>query len=119
MPDHADAPPPPPAPPDTVIFDEEPLQDDIFAAEPGAVVPIPGVTGLGAGRRRRRNLGPIFWISVGWMGVVIVLAVLANVLPLHDPNATGVGSPNDAPGIHHLLGTDQLGRDMFSRVVFG
>jgi peptide/nickel transport system permease protein len=66
-----------------------------------------------------RRLGPLFWVSVGWVALVIVLAVLANVLPLDDPNAIGSGLPRQDPSLQHLLGTDSLGRDIFSRVVFG
>jgi peptide/nickel transport system permease protein len=66
-----------------------------------------------------RRLGVAFWISVGWVALVIVLAVLANVLPLDDPNAIGSGLPRQDPSLQHLLGTDSLGRDILSRVIFG
>jgi peptide/nickel transport system permease protein len=66
-----------------------------------------------------RRLGVPFWISVGWVGLVIVLAILANVLPLDDPNAIGSGLPRQDPSLQHLLGTDSLGRDILSRIIFG
>ncbi len=66
-----------------------------------------------------RRLGAPFWISVGWVGLVIILAVLANVLPLDDPNAIGSALPRQSPSLQHLLGTDSLGRDILSRVIFG
>ena len=66
----------------------------------------------------RRKLGWFFWVCAGWLFLVIFGAVFASVLPLQSPTAQ-----NDVPfqlsSIHHWLGTDSLGRDLFSRVVFG
>src|ERR1700682_3930550 len=67
----------------------------------------------------RRHPGVLWWISVAWIAVVALLAVSADVLPLTDPNHTGAGRLGEGPGIHHWLGTDQLGRDLLSRIVFG
>lgn len=67
--------------------------------------------------KKRRKLGVFFWLSLGWVGGVIFLAIFANLLPLPDPNFPGAEA-NLNPSLHHLLGTDSLGRDMFSRVVF-
>lgn len=69
----------------------------------------------GAGHRR---LGPGFWIAAGWVGLVVLAAVLANVLPIPDPNQI-VGLPRQGPSLHHLLGTDDIGRDMLARIVYG
>jgi peptide/nickel transport system permease protein len=65
-----------------------------------------------------RGYGTFFWVSLGWVGAMILLAVLANVLPLPDPNAPK-SAANLAPGIHHLLGTDELGRDELARIIHG
>ena len=49
---------------------------------------------------------------------LVATAILANVLSTHDP----VRTSNDvlvAPGAEHWLGTDNLGRDLYSRVVHG
>ncbi|PSP46119.1 ABC transporter permease [Halobacteriales archaeon QH_1_68_42] len=37
----------------------------------------------------------------------------------YDPTRTRVGDPWAAPSLDHPMGTDRLGRDMFSRVMFG
>jgi peptide/nickel transport system permease protein len=72
-----------------------------------------------AGRARvRRRLGPLFWVSVGWMAVIILLAVTAGWLHLPPPNHS-VANVGEGPGFHHLLGTDLNGDDLFSRVVYG
>ncbi len=67
----------------------------------------------------KTKLGISFWLSLGWMVLVILAALLANVLPLPNPNASLVAAPNLGPSIHHLLGTDPNGRDVLSRVIFG
>ncbi len=70
-----------------------------------------------AGRAGR--LGPVFWVCAAWVGLMILLAVLASVLPLKAPNAQDYSAVNIGPSLHHLLGTDDLGRDLLSRVIFG
>src|SRR6516162_9592768 len=51
--------------------------------------------------------------------LLIMTAVLANVLAPYDPTATGVGVPMSSPSTQYPLGTDMLGRDMLSRVIYG
>jgi peptide/nickel transport system permease protein len=51
--------------------------------------------------------------------VFILAAVLAPVLPLQDPLAQRLNLTNAGPSLHHLFGTDYLGRDVFSRIVYG
>ena len=64
-------------------------------------------------------LGIFFWICVGWIGLNVFGAIFANVLPLQNPLNENFNAINAAPGLHHLFGTDDLGRDIFSRVVYG
>jgi peptide/nickel transport system permease protein len=66
-----------------------------------------------------RPLGALFWLALGWLGVVVILAVTANLLPLDSPNFQNYSAINASPSIHHLLGTDDLGRDLLSRLIFG
>jgi peptide/nickel transport system permease protein len=44
---------------------------------------------------------------------------MAPLLAHYDPTALAGGEVLRAPGLQHLLGTDHLGRDIFSRVVYG
>jgi peptide/nickel transport system permease protein len=67
----------------------------------------------------RKPLGLLFWLACGWVGLVVILAILANVLPLPNPNFQNYNALNAAPSFHHLLGTDDLGRDLLSRLIFG
>ena len=51
---------------------------------------------------------------------MILPIVLANFLPLADPNAQNLGARRLPPLTDgHLFGTDQLGRDLLSRILFG
>lgn len=66
-------------------------------------------------RFRYHKAGRIsFWIVV----VIAALAVLAPVIAPYDPN--GVNPEFSAPpSLQHWLGTDQIGRDVLSRVLYG
>jgi peptide/nickel transport system permease protein len=67
-----------------------------------------------------RKLGPMFWTCAGIIGAIIVLALIANLLPLPNPIYQNYTNPQNAgPGWGHLLGTDDLNRDILSRLIFG
>jgi peptide/nickel transport system permease protein len=68
---------------------------------------------------RRFRLGWMSWLCVAWLGGVAVAAATAAVLPLSDPLATDIANRVVPPGGKFWLGTDQLGRDMLARVVYG
>jgi len=66
-----------------------------------------------------RKLGPLGWVCIGWLVLIVGCAVLAPILPLPDParsygEIARVGPVQ--PG--HLLGGDSIGRDMLSRIIF-
>ncbi len=68
---------------------------------------------------RRLMREPLGVLGVSLVFVVLFGAVFADVLTGYDPTRI---SPRDrflAPTGAHLLGTDQLGRDLFSRVLHG
>jgi peptide/nickel transport system permease protein len=64
---------------------------------------------------RRKPLGAIGGFLVL---LLVVTALLADVLATHDPVRTSM-HPLVAPGADHWLGTDNLGRDLYSRVIHG
>lgn len=53
------------------------------------------------------------------LGVVVVSAVLAPLLAPHDPTAVDLLAANAPASAAHPLGTDQNGRDILSRLLFG
>lgn len=63
---------------------------------------------------------PFTGLAGGFVLAVIVLAaVFAPLVATHDPNASNTLERLIAPSTEHWFGTDQLGRDIFSRVVWG
>jgi peptide/nickel transport system permease protein len=82
------------------------------------------VAAVGTTRRRRKasGLGVAGWLCVAWLVLVTVGAVLAPWLPIDDPKLTdfSVLKNNAPPGTAgHLLGTDQNGFDILSRLLWG
>lgn len=58
-------------------------------------------------------------VLTGAVGVIVVIALVANFITPYDPNATDIAAALKPPGATHWLGTDNLGRDVFSRVLAG
>jgi peptide/nickel transport system permease protein len=61
----------------------------------------------------------LFVAGITIFSVVVLCAILAPWLAPYDPNAINFPDKLMAPGMQHLMGTDALGRDMFSRILFG
>lgn len=53
------------------------------------------------------------------LSVIAFAALFPHVIATHDPLQTDVRAALEAPSAAHLFGTDQSGRDVFSRVVYG
>jgi peptide/nickel transport system permease protein len=56
--------------------------------------------------------------GLGILGVVLGIALVGPLFAPHSPSAL-IGAPAAPPGNGHLLGTDSLGRDVLSRVLWG
>ncbi|KRA23437.1 hypothetical protein ASD65_02655 [Microbacterium sp. Root61] len=69
-------------------------------------------------RRRGHRRGPGLWIGVGIAAVYVLAAIGAPWLAPYDPLAQDIPAALSPPSAAHLFGTDNLGRDAFSRVLF-
>ena len=50
---------------------------------------------------------------------MILMAAFANVITAYDPTATAFAEMHQPPSARHWFGTDQFGRDLFARIVYG
>src|SRR5919107_4585402 len=57
--------------------------------------------------------------SIGFLLLILLLAVLAPAIAPFDPNFVNPADRLDPPSSKYWFGTDDLGRDVFSRVVYG
>jgi peptide/nickel transport system permease protein len=88
-----------------------------------------GRTGAGTGDRGAKTLGREFlrrlWRNrlavsgFGLLAVVLVAALFAGMLAPDDPLSMTVMDRMKSPSLRHLMGTDDFGRDIFSRVLYG
>jgi peptide/nickel transport system permease protein len=69
--------------------------------------------------RKGRRLGMLFWAAVGWLLFVFAVAVFATVLPLPSPTDMDMLERRAPFSAEHWLGTDGLGRDELSRLIYG
>ena len=68
----------------------------------------------------KKRLGVLFWICVGFIVLLIASAIFASLLPLPNPSLGNYNSvQNGGPAWGHLLGTDDLYRDILSRLIYG
>jgi len=67
----------------------------------------------------KKRLGLTFWLATSWIIFISGVAILAGVLPFKDPNYQNYTALKQGPSGQYWLGTDDLGRDMLSRLAHG
>lgn len=72
----------------------------------------------------KRNVRKFVRNKLAMLGLIVVLVIVfmcvaAPLLTEYEPSKPDFGAQTEAPSAEHLLGTDKLGRDVFSRVLYG
>jgi peptide/nickel transport system permease protein len=93
------------------------------------IAPLPAQVRRAGGRATARRRGPdwlraLLRTRLAWLGALIVLlifflALTADVLTPYDPNTQRYDYVLQPPGADFPLGTDDIGRDVYSRIVYG
>lgn len=70
-------------------------------------------------RLRRARGSPSTFLSIGFIGLIVLAAAAAPLLAPFDPNSQDVSHRLEPSSTAHWLGTDGLGRDLLSRLIYG
>ena len=89
-----------------------------MAAVAATVVEAP-VVAEHRGFRQRWYRTPSFVAGASILGAIVVVAILAPVVTWHDPVQQDLVNQLQGPSWSHPLGTDDLGRDIWARLVYG
>ena len=72
-----------------------------------------------APRARRWYRQPALMAGIIILGVIVGMAIAAPLLTSYNPITQNLNATLLGPSAHHLLGTDQLGRDTWTRLLYG
>jgi peptide/nickel transport system permease protein len=72
-----------------------------------------------AGIARTLRGQPLALFGIAIICAWLVVGLFAPILPIADPDAQNLAQRLKSPGRDHFLGTDELGRDLFSRIIWG
>lgn len=61
----------------------------------------------------------LFWMAIVILAAVVLLNIFADFIAPYDPNLINMEIKLQPPSAEHWLGTDALGRDMLSRILYG
>ena len=68
---------------------------------------------------KRGFADPLGRLGFGLVLVLLLAAIFADVITVYEPTKMLPRDRFQSPSYEHLLGTDQLGRDLFSRMIHG
>lgn len=58
-------------------------------------------------------------IGGAMFSILVIFALFAPLIATHEPTAMSMSEAMSPPSMEHLCGTDEFGRDVFSRIVYG
>jgi peptide/nickel transport system permease protein len=93
------------------------MTETVIAAPVPPAMPRPSNNSIFTHARYVAAENPVTGIAFGLFALIALCALIGPYIVPYDPLASETTSALQAPTIHHWFGTDQLGRDIFSRVV--
>ena len=72
----------------------------------------------------KRNLKKFYNNKLAFIGfifftIILLACIFAPILTTYQPDTVDLSSMNRPPSAQHIFGTDKLGRDVFSRILYG
>ena len=74
---------------------------------------------LNAAVRQRRRIDPSLAVAIGLTALFAIAAIVPSALATADPTAQSFADALQPPSFAHWFGTDESGRDLYSRVIYG
>ena len=93
------------------------MSENIAIAPKAAAAPKPTNNSIFSHARYIVAENPVTGLSFALFVLIALCAVFGPYIVPHDPLASDTAATLQAPSLKHLFGTDQLGRDIFSRVI--
>lgn len=95
----------------------------------GEVIPVDDETAARPGKRRSSSQFRDIWrrykrnrlamVGLGVVGLLVVIAIIAPLISPYDPYEQNLLNTIEPPSAEHWFGTDVLGRDFFSLMLYG
>jgi peptide/nickel transport system permease protein len=95
----------------------DPVTASAATAAPGEVMPSYRSLRQDVWRQFKRHKGAL--VGLVLLTVIVISAVFGPLVWPHDPFVIDVPSANQGPSLEHILGTDNLGRDVMARLLIG
>ncbi len=92
---------------------------ELIAAEEAAATPDVTVISRRPSAWRALLRSPLAALGLAMVAILVLLAIGAPLFTRYDPTSMDLGHRLLSPNLTHLFGTDDGGRDLFSRVLYG
>ena len=92
---------------------------DATALNPRVIDPAGGAPAAASGWTRLRKWPPGLWLAAGYLLFLVVVSLFGSYIAPYDPIAQNIPNRHAPFSLTHWLGTDEIGRDVASRLMLG